>query len=602
MADMDYVAKFKADFNDFIKNMEAAGKDVDKFNKNIQDTAKKGKTSFMEINAAAELMKKGISIAGSAMEKLKTIAYSTQATQDAWARTAERCTAAMNTFNQTLATGDWTEFIGNMQTAIKLAGDYYNAMDNLGTSKIRSGLQTGYNDMEIARLKAERAGYAKDTDEYRKLTEEIDGYIKENDKQIGLLETRYEDAMNKIASYGVNAENVDHGMLRKYLDETSKEYKKLEAFAERIKEVKKNIVSTGSNIMANSDAPGFVESKSDKFFNELQQLRSNPNPILANADKVTEHSTDFKEFAEIAAQYYATKITQYAKVEAENAKKLKMEKALGKSGTSSGTNEKVNEYVSPEVAKAYKERREELNKLKEAIEQYHEMGMYEGEVEQLVEAYDRKLKEFDPRNYVIEKIEGLKPVEIPVELKPKITPKFVESIKDTVSEIERLNMLKGVFSDMSSSFTSLAASASTLAGENSAMARTYMALAIAGQFAAGAAAILTEARTPGPFVGLRVAATALSIVATIAGFIAQMKGANRYATGGIVAPAAAVGDQTLARVNAGEMILNRNQQTRLFNMIAKGESENLPAGQVEFRLRGTELVGLINNYNRKYSN
>jgi hypothetical protein len=89
-----------------------------------------------------------------------------------------------------------------------------------------------------------------------------------------------------------------------------------------------------------------------------------------------------------------------------------------------------------------------------------------------------------------------------------------------------------------------------------------------------------------------------SVAAAVIGFVTSMSGA-KFATGGIVKPAP-VGDQSTIRVNEGEMILNHNQQARLFNVIAKNENNNSSTGQVEFKLRGQELVGLINNYNNKY--
>ena len=43
------------------------------------------------------------------------------------------------------------------------------------------------------------------------------------------------------------------------------------------------------------------------------------------------------------------------------------------------------------------------------------------------------------------------------------------------------------------------------------------------------------------------------------------------------------------------MILNHAQQARLFDMINNG---GVGAGQVEFKIKGQELVGVLNNYNK----
>ena len=49
------------------------------------------------------------------------------------------------------------------------------------------------------------------------------------------------------------------------------------------------------------------------------------------------------------------------------------------------------------------------------------------------------------------------------------------------------------------------------------------------------------------------------------------------------------------------MILNGSQQKRLFNLLDGSESmtSSTGGGQVEFKIRGTELIGCINNTQKK---
>jgi hypothetical protein len=94
-----------------------------------------------------------------------------------------------------------------------------------------------------------------------------------------------------------------------------------------------------------------------------------------------------------------------------------------------------------------------------------------------------------------------------------------------------------------------------------------------------------------------IVATA-GVGASIIAFVSSMKGQS-FAGGGIVAPAG-VGDQVNIRANPGEMILNHNQQSRLFNIINQGKEQS-NNNNVVFRLQGQELVGLINNYTKKHA-
>ncbi len=73
--------------------------------------------------------------------------------------------------------------------------------------------------------------------------------------------------------------------------------------------------------------------------------------------------------------------------------------------------------------------------------------------------------------------------------------------------------------------------------------------------------------------------------------------AAKFATGGIITGGPTSGDKILARVNAGEMILNQGQQSRLFEAINSG---NLGGGgnmssTVTTRVRAKDLILTINN-------
>lgn len=85
-------------------------------------------------------------------------------------------------------------------------------------------------------------------------------------------------------------------------------------------------------------------------------------------------------------------------------------------------------------------------------------------------------------------------------------------------------------------------------------------------------------------------------LAQVASVISQLHSLSGYANGGIVGGNSFSGDRVMARVNSGEMILNRSQQANLFNMIGGGVTTG---GNVKFRIEGDALVGVLNNYNKK---
>lgn len=105
-----------------------------------------------------------------------------------------------------------------------------------------------------------------------------------------------------------------------------------------------------------------------------------------------------------------------------------------------------------------------------------------------------------------------------------------------------------------------------------------------------------------PFPG-SIAAVA-SIVAQLLAVFGTIASISKYADGGIIGGNSRIGDMNIARVNAGEMILNGRQQAKLFHLLNGNTnfgSSNEITGNVRFEIEGTKLVGVLGNYNRKIS-
>lgn len=97
-----------------------------------------------------------------------------------------------------------------------------------------------------------------------------------------------------------------------------------------------------------------------------------------------------------------------------------------------------------------------------------------------------------------------------------------------------------------------------------------------------------------------IAAIASIIATVLSTFNTIFSAVGAYASGGIIQGASTHGDQLFARVNAGEMILNGSQQARLFDIL-DGASNNNSIGQVEFKISGSTLKGVLRNYDNKMS-
>ena len=132
-------------------------------------------------------------------------------------------------------------------------------------------------------------------------------------------------------------------------------------------------------------------------------------------------------------------------------------------------------------------------------------------------------------------------------------------------------------------------------GAQSTMAKVGLIASAIGQVIVGySLAVSDAAKKLGWFGWIAASLSGLGIVAST---ITQLKG---YNTGGIIEGNSIHGDKVLARVNSGEMVLNKRQQSNLFRQLNNATYNNNAVGNnVVFTIHGSELVGVIDNYNSK---
>jgi hypothetical protein len=133
-------------------------------------------------------------------------------------------------------------------------------------------------------------------------------------------------------------------------------------------------------------------------------------------------------------------------------------------------------------------------------------------------------------------------------------------------------------------------------GANSKMAKVGLIASAIGQIIVGySLAVSDAAKKLGWFGWIAASLSGLGIVAST---ISQLKG---YESGGIIDGTSYHGDKLLARVNSNEMILNQRQQHNLFRMLdtAQPKANGVTGNNVTFTIHGSELVGVIDNYNNK---
>lgn len=234
------------------------------------------------------------------------------------------------------------------------------------------------------------------------------------------------------------------------------------------------------------------------------------------------------------------------------------------------------------------------------------LGFLNDLISQKEEQYESATNMLD-RNRIQKEIDQLNKEKHRIELEPVFGTALGEnttSLAKAIPEMGKLNKIElddspkkwalGLNESFSLAGSSIQALGSAFAAfsENAALGKSAMILGAIGQLVYAYASVSKNVTSPWEWI-----AFAISGAATLATVIGQLKG---YASGGIVDSPYTTGDRNLIRVNGGEMVLTKSQQSNLFSMLQHGTNGN-GGGNVTFRIQGKELVGVLNNYNNKTS-
>lgn len=180
-----------------------------------------------------------------------------------------------------------------------------------------------------------------------------------------------------------------------------------------------------------------------------------------------------------------------------------------------------------------------------------------------------------------------------------------DQLKAWQKRIEYANVYAQALGNVSNVFSNLASMAtddspwkkfmtvlSSVASNIMSLVQTYTSLVSA---LVAAEVIKSGEAIPFPYNLIVMAAAAASMTGIIASVVSQTK-SQKFAQGGIVG-GNDYHDGIHANLSTGEMVLNKNQQARLWTMIQSGGSGGR-AENVVFKIAGEDLVGVIDNYNK----
>lgn len=575
--------------------------DNKQFNYNIQQSKKQLQTftNFSDtLKTSIGKLAGGIGVAVTATEAFTKAMNSNKTVQDSFITLTQGMQESVDDFFSALVSGDWTVFEGGIDKAIKKGQQYVKTLRLLRQS-LNIG-QYAADELEANRDKAEvkltQKGLSKEErtaayEEFVRLGTEYRDELQRN------YDFSWKQLQTALITKGIKFSNVDE--LRKayaqYLNPASLQYSQLQQY----KKDKAELEKLGTQIRGNM-------GQYDTYYRtpEAKAAKAEFDNIYKGRIKEFENLVRFENlFTEERAdefQGYIDNITQFNTRIAEANKTL----ADGKVDFQDTLKEEESKRqqlsvnVKPTIPEgSLKELNEQISNVTErislAVDNNSRIALY-AELKQLEEK--KRVIEFQykyPDSPDKAKENGLyvpefnaKDIKLPTFTKKdvEINNNYAESLNAIAT---LMNSVTQMTNDSASAWISWSANVLTAVATAIPSIKT---LVTAKTAEAGASAAASAAQTP--VVGWILAGAAVASV------LASLAALPKFEEGGIVGGNSFTGDNILARVNSGEMILNSGQQANLFSMLNNKTNIN---SNVEFVIKGQQLVGVLNNYNNKFN-
>jgi hypothetical protein len=603
--------------------------DSSEYQKKIKD-AKQSMDSFKK---SGELLSGALSkfagVAGvciSSMEAFNRVIDSSQTIGDSYRECIEGIRASIDQMFYSISNGDFTPFLSGMSNVIELAKEAAKAMDQLGNTTMSYGYfsskyQADFQDA-IAQLRDKQASSSDKKSAVKQAQDALSN-------QRNITSTYYKESWNALLknvrsvsglknlklsqsdvenAFFVDVSKMPEQMRKKY----SQEYSKFKAEEQKIenKYIKTYSSPQGGSYTRNSD-PKAMENELTSVISKYKEA------IVVNTLLVKLKDEDLQKQMQIGQNAY------FANREVSSMTKT-LNRAMGKGETSTPAIKKISAKKSSSVDEsltegsiAFYER--QISNLKTDFNNAADertRSFIQAKIDELQKIIEQLNKSFLGVNTMESNgasgITGLVPkgAKNPTEslegagdaLRNIGSPFSKEDINTNKSFAGSLNDIATVMGNLSGNIgegasnwikwganllTSIAAAIPAIGAltvEQKGLANASMESAVAGAASSNSSI---------PIVGAILAA------ASVATVIAAIMSAPKFASGGIVPGGMTIGDNVWARLNSGELILNKAQQNNIAGQLSS------PSSRMEITVKGEidgrKLKILSDKVNRYYS-
>lgn len=602
----------KAD--DFKKGMSDAKKETQGLN------ASMGRMSGA-VGAAGGALKGLAGAAGvalGAMETFDRLIKSNEANNDRWENTVRAMNNSVSEFFSALTSGDFTTFQDGLEGIVKKARETAEALRQIEDAQTVYGLFSTENRAIFNENMVTLRNKSANNEEINAAKKAIEGVIaKQTEESEVLADKALQAVQNIIAQRGnINAADITEADIKKMLsialdrqgglkdDALNQRYKEYEEAYENLRARYSDIDYTTGRVM-------FVGG--GEYRKELEALNNQfADANLYNAIWNKVNGDELKQLVSFLQSAYAAR----SEIASMQRSYLRAGQSTDSGGQIPGTGGKASEPPAPSGSLAYLE--EQLKKAQQ------DAASAVGEAAQVqAQATVRELEEqiagmkfwldtqvslergtFVPdmvgeidipeEQYNFNDKIDLKPTDIDV---PELSSGMEDYTRNIYEASNAIGVLGGAMSNITGLVDSGAASWISY-GTNVIQAIAQAIPAIASLTAAKSAEATANAASAATGAGSAVASIPyvgpIMAVAAIASVIAALANVPKFAEGGIVGGSSYYGDKILARLNSGELVLNRSQQAGLLGALDRPVQDVRLHG--EFGISGRDLRLVLDKY------
>ena len=584
----DLITRLILDNKNFDGNLAKSTKEVQQFQKQINNmknnfsSALGGITKFIPQLAAIG------SVAGVVKAGFDGINNSSQSFSDGLDIIKRKIGVTNDAFWGMVANGgSLSNFINKLGELKKVAEQTSIALDKLGSAEMFSAKQ-----MEYWTAQAQAAlsnGDATLASQYLKYATEAQSNV--SDATAEAMVAKLNESMQKAAAgsiaQGLNVPKLTVDDIEKLMGVNERD---LDAVGEQINRKIQSIFEKQTIIQGYGDSETVTTSfkksaeERQKAMDELNaQFKNDPLGVLAY----------FRTISNDAEQTVSDVLSSYSKLSQQEAQLAKLGKRIngGDSSSKEDKQKALTKIQTPQMGTSIADLEDQLKRWNKV---YENAGDEQGRL------YAKKMMESIEKQIQSTKSPGLQKVsEENFSIEPlKKYSKELQGVKSSTD-----SMTTGF--ESASLLSSSMGDAFAATGEKGAVAFASVLKSIVPVIAAVGALAVAEGAEKGVSTSknwIEAIAAVTTLVGTVIAAIASGKNSTKYANGGIV-KGSMVGDLNTVQVNGGEMILNGSQQANLFRLLDSGfgNENQVQSGQVEFKIKGQELVGILKNYNAKTS-